>query len=353
MAQISDAAMLKLLKTIPKTEIHIHAEAVTSAETYHKLNIKHKINKDLKSPKDFARYTKVESLKDMIESFTYLQSFFQEPEDFKLMIDDVLQYSRDTNTPYMEIFFSPSIPVQRGLDFNEILTIIENEIVQVKRAENIIIKVIVDVSRSFGKENSHRNLMDLLNFKENFEKDNTYIGIGLGGGERGNRAADHKEIFDLARLKNLQVVAHAGEEVGPESIWEALLILKAARIGHGTSAIYEKKLMNYLRKNRIPIEVCPSSNIVTQGFITDLKKHPIKKFFDKGLLVTLNTDDPFFFNVDLNEEYVKIMRYLGFSLEEVFKLIKNGIYSTFMSDKDKDKFWKNTKAVIKESTKQI
>jgi adenosine deaminase len=202
------------------------------------------------------------------------------------------------------------------------------------------VRIIVDVSRSFGPKNAMKNLDLTLDFLKR-NKTERILGIGLGGQEVGHPCADYAEVFEKARKSNLHVVAHAGEEVGPESVWEALDVLHAERIGHGISSIQDAKLMTRLKKDRTPLEICPTSNVYTKKYVKRIADHPIRTFFDKGLMVTVNTDDPILFSVELNEEFHKVATEIGFSRDEILQLVKNGIDSTFLSSRKRKSQWES------------
>ncbi|MCK5202051.1 MAG: adenosine deaminase, partial [Spirochaetales bacterium] len=197
------------------------------------------------------------------------------------------------------------------------------------------------VSRSFGPENAMNNLNLVLKHKKP-----SIIGIGLGGAEIKGPAEDYKEVFEIARNTGLKVVAHAGEDVGPESIWSSIKDLKVSRIGHGISAIQDDKLMDYLEETQLPLEICPMSNIFTKKYVSSYKNHPIRKFYDRGMYVTVNTDDPTIFGMELIDEYFNLLDNDIFSLSEIFGLIRKNLYATFLTEPEKDAMWKKMEAVI-------
>lgn len=211
-----------------------------------------------------------------------------------------------------------------------------------KKKDNITVKVIVDVSRSFGVENALQNLRSVIDYDSK-----NIIGIGLGGYEANGPAKDFVKVFKIAKENGFRTVAHAGEDVGPESIWDSIKLLGAERIGHGISAIYDEELMNYLAEKKIPLEICPTSNVFTKKYVKKYEEHPIKKFYEKGILVTVNTDDPTFFNVELIEEYWNLYEKLNFSLEDIKNLIINGFKASFLSEKKKKKFIKKVNLIWK------
>jgi cAMP deaminase len=333
------------IASIPKTEIHLHIEACVSSASYHELMEKYDIPHDEKT-NSLTDFSKIGSLKSMLESFYFVQSFFREPEDFLLVVNDVIEYARRNNIYYIEAFASPSMVLNRGMiSFEQMFTTLASGFDEAERKHGIDVRLIVDVSRSFGPENAMKNLGLTLDFLKR-NKTRRVLGIGLGGQEIGHPCRDYDEVFAKARENGLHVVAHAGEEVGPESIWEAIDTLKAERIGHGTSAIQDPKLMARLAKDGVPLEICPTSNVITRKYVPEMAQHPIRRFFDEGMVVTVNTDDPVLFSVELNEEYENVASQVGFSRDEIMTLVKNNLMSTFLSDSEKKVHWTRTQKAV-------
>jgi adenosine deaminase len=277
---------------------------------------------------------KISSLDDMIKSFFFFQSCIKSEEDFELIMQDAQNYFKRNRIVYSEVFFSPTYYLKNGLNFNKIMKVVDKEIKKIKKATDITVRIIVDVSRTFGVKNAANN----LNYTFACGSKNI-IGIGLGGAELGNSASKYKSLFKKARAAGLKVVVHAGEEDGPKSIWNAMNDCKAMRIGHGTSAIYDPRLMRFLRETQIPLEVCPTSNVITKKYVKRYQDHPVRKFFEYGLFVTINTDDPVLFSIELSEEYYNLYLYLRFNLEEIIILMRNNLFATFMSDEAKEELW--------------
>jgi len=213
------------------------------------------------------------------------------------------------------------------------LKIIQTAITRIEKRDKLTIKLIIDVSRTFGVENALANLNLTVSHKTPM-----VTGVGLGGDEEKGPAKLFKDVFALARKQGLHVVAHAGEVVGPESIWDALKELKVERIGHGISAIQDPELMRYLAEKQIPVEICLTSNIITQKYVTKAEDHPVRKFFDLGLLAVINTDDPTFFNCTIIDEFWTLHSKLNFTMDEIKTLIINGFKGSFLESTKKDEY---------------
>ena len=161
------------------------------------------------------------------------------------------------------------------------------------------------------------------------------IGIGLGGAEQKGPAKDFEAVFTQAHKDGFHAVAHAGEDIGPDSIWDAINYLHAERIGHGITSVQDSKLIDYLANTRLPLEVCITSNVFTKKFVKKTEEHPVRQMFDNGMFVTINTDDPLFFRTTLLEEYWKCYGKLRFTLPEIKRLICNSFNAAFMPENEK------------------
>jgi aminodeoxyfutalosine deaminase len=193
---------------------------------------------------------------------------------------------------------------------------------------------IIDAVRHFGAEEVQRVVETAIKLRD--AGNESIVGIGIGGDEQKGPAQQHRESYALAKKNGLHLLAHAGESVGPESIWAAVNI-GAERIGHGLTAIADNDLMEMLAERQIPIEVCISSNVRT-GCCRKLSEHPVKKMFDAGLMVTLNSDDPPMFGTSLAREYQLAQDAFGFTNEQLRELARNSFEASFLEAGKKLKF---------------
>nr|WP_017851043.1 adenosine deaminase [Leptospira interrogans] len=321
-----DQDVINFLRELPKTEIHLHLEACVNKDTMKRLMAKNGINV---TDEEFEAKFNFKDLNSFIQVFFFIQSLVKEPSDFSFFIESLAEYMRANNILYTEVFFAPSKFIQNGLDFEEMIDFLVNRIREEKENDGIVIRLLVDVSRSFGPENAMKNLDRVLKLRHP-----EVIGIGLGGAELMGPARDYQGVFQKAREAGLRVVAHSGEDDGPWAIWEAVELLKAERIGHGTSAIQDPELVKYLRENHIPIEICVTSNVFTGKYVRKEQNHPVRYYYDQGLPLSINTDDPEIFNVNLTYEYYKLWRFLDFSLDEIVDLIRQGVFASFHPNKE-------------------
>ncbi|MFP4373023.1 MAG: adenosine deaminase [Spirochaetaceae bacterium] len=333
------------LASLPKTEIHLHIEGLVSVDSIWSLITKHKLDFDIHSKDELREKFDVKSLDEFIDLFiNIVQACFLEENDLDYLVDDARSYLLRNNIRYAEIFFAPTKLIKNGLNFAAVVEKLD-EGARKLAADGLNVRYIVDVSRGFGLENAMRNLdLTLEHMTDHI------VGLGLGGAEQTGPAREYKPVFDKAVEHGLKLVAHAGEDVGPESVWDAVKLLNVARIGHGIAAIQDPKLMDHLRDTQIPLEICPTSNLFTRKFASSLEDHPIRAFYDHGMYVTVNTDDPTLFGVELTDEYLKLIEHGIFSVGEVVDLIRKGVGATFQSEEHKQAILADLDAVLANST---
>ena len=333
------------LQSVPKAELHIHIEAGITLDSICRLYEK-RFGKKMTKAEQTALFT-YEDLNGFIKAFLQVQDLFTEVSDFDYVFDDFERYLKGNGIKRCEAFFAPSAFVKKGFDYEEMIKNFNKNINRIKKDSGIDIKLLVDVSRTFGLENAMTNYQL---FKSHPSP--CVIGIGLGGAEQKGPCKDFGPVFEKAHADGFHAVAHAGEDVGPESVWDAINILHSERIGHGITSIQDEKLVEYLAEKQIPLEVCPTSNTFTKKVVSKIEDHPIRAFFDKGVLVTVNTDDPVFFKVTLLDEFWSLYKQAGFGLDQIKVLLENSFKASFLSDAQKKKYLKELDAAWEEGMKK-
>jgi len=340
---LGEKNLVSFLEAMPKTEIHLHMEACISKETLAGMLENNGIPYELE---DLEKLYKFTNLQEFIKLFLYIIDSIKTPGDFELIFRNLVNYCNANNIKYAEAFLAPSRMIQNGLDFKEIAQTLDRLAREERLAGGPEIRYLIDVSRTFGPENASRNLQNVLSSKVN-----SIIGIGLGGAELMGPAKDYKDVFAQALAEGLHAVAHAGEDDGPWSVRDTVEILRAERIGHGTSAIQDPELMDIIRDRGVPIEICLTSNIFTGKYVRREQDHPVRRYYDQGLVCTVNTDDPEIFNVNLSQEYYKFYRHLDFSVSEIIDLVRQGIYASFFPNPAE--LWHQYKSEITELRKKF
>ncbi|MGD0752128.1 MAG: adenosine deaminase [Anaerolineales bacterium] len=317
----SDKSMKSWYERVPKVELHLHLEGAIPYEVLWELVRKY--GGDLQVPDQAALLRKFEykDFPHFIETWIWMIQFLREYEDFTLMAEAVARDLASQNIRYAEAFNSPPDFVLRGLQLQRLTEAIRAGL---RRVPEVEIALIADVVRDLGTENAAVTLAQISEVR-----DLGVIGIGLGGSEQRFPPEPFEKVYEQARRLGMHTTAHAGEAAGPESLWGAIHTLQVERIGHGVRAIEDEKLLAYLADTRLPLELCPLSNVRT-GVVKSIDEHPARKLFERGLFITINSDDPKMFGNSLAEEYRVLEERLGFSRPELRSLILNAISAAWL-----------------------
>jgi adenosine deaminase len=311
---------------VPKVELHLHLEgAIPYAILWELIQ---KYGGDPQVPDQAAVFRKFE-FKDFphfIETWIWMVQFLREYEDFTFFAEAAAGDLARQNIRYAEVFYSPPDFVQRGLQLQQLTEAIRAGL---RRVPEIEIGLIADVVRDLGPENAAATLAQV-----NEVRNLGVIGIGLGGSEQRFPPEPFEKAFAEARRLGLHTTAHAGEAAGPESIWSAMRCLQIERIGHGVRAGEDEELLGNLVDTQLPLELCPLSNIRT-GVVKSIDEHPARALFERGLFLTINSDDPRMFGNSLAQEYRLLEERLGFSRPELRSLILNAITASWLQVKRK------------------
>lgn len=319
------------LAAVPKAELHLHLEAVISLAGVKKL-YKNKYGKEMTKEEQIDLFS-YNDLNGFIQAFLKIQAMYSSVDDFRTVFDELSKYLVKNRITYTEVFFAPTAFLKLGFKYEDMVRVFDEKIEEIKAKKGITVKLLMDVSRTFGCENAMKNYELLKSVPSK-----NIIGIGLGGAESKGPAKDFAPLYEQAIKDGYKAVVHAGEDVGPESIWDSLNYLHAMRIGHGLTACQDEKLMDELKKTKTPIEICITSNTFTKKIVQKAKDHPVKMYFDRGIPVSINTDDPVFFKTTLLDELWICHKELGFTMDEVKELIKNSFTTSFLSDKEKKEY---------------
>ena len=315
---------------LPKVELHVHLEGAMPLGALFDLVRKYGGDPSLPSVTELARRFEFKNFAQFIAAWSWKNRFLREYEDFSHIAELTARDMANQNIRYVEMFFSPSLFSRHGLEIQKITRAVRLGLSKVPEIE---ISLIADLVRDYGPDSEMTTLERL-----NEVKTDGIIGIGIGGSEHEYPLEPFKSLFEKARRMGFHVSAHAGEAAGPESIWQAIRHLQVDRIGHGTRAHEDPGLLDYLQEHRIPLELCPMSNVRT-GVVSAIAEHPIRKYFERGLIVSVNTDDPTMFGTRLDKEYDCLVEECGFTKYEICRLILLGLESSWLSE-DRKKFLK-------------
>jgi adenosine deaminase/aminodeoxyfutalosine deaminase len=342
LAGSADASSAFIL-ALPKAELHLHLEGTVDPETLAELSRRHPTplpttNNRYRNIEDSGRVFTEEEARELYryKHFTeFLWAFkavterLRTAEDYELVTYRMTQKLHAQNVLHAEVYISAGVVQWRGQEFAPLFEGAERGRQRGERDFGISLYWIFDAVRHFGVEDAQRVVEEAIRFQGR-----NVIGIGLGGDERRAGPEQFREVYESAGKQGLRLTVHAGETVGPESIWGALRELKADRIGHGLRAIEDPELVRHLAEKQIPVEVCITSNILT-GCCAAVEEHPIRKLSDAGVLVTLNTDDPDMFHTSLTNEYRIAQQVFGFTEAELRELARNSFRASFLPDEKK------------------
>lgn len=312
--------------TVPKIELHIHLEGAIPLPAFWELVGKYGGRDEVPTLADLEARFRYRDFPHFLDVWMWQLGFLRELEDFTFIAEAVARHLRDQNVRYAEAFYSPPDFASRGLRIPDITAAVRAGL---DRVNGIRIALVADLVRNYGPEQGARSLDALAEVR-----DLGVIGIGIGGSEHDCPPEPFAAVYERARALGFRTSAHAGEGAGAASIWGAVRALRVDRVGHGTRATEDADLVAYLAEQRLPLEMCPLSNVRT-AVVPDLAAHPIRRFMDQGLLVTVNTDDPTLFQTSLAHEYRELTRVHGFTRAEIRTLIDNAVEASWLSPGDK------------------
>lgn len=318
---------IRFVEEMPKVELHVHIEGAVSPDTYWHLAEKNRVKLPVESLQEWKDFFKFKSFAHFIDVYILAVSTIKKPEDYKTIIKDFFRYQKSQNIVYTEAFLSASFMIE-SFNQEELLHNIKEALIEGEKEYGVEVRLIPDIAR-----NVPDSADAVVDFVINGFKEGVFIGLGLGGLEQGYPAEKFKKQFQRAGEAGLNLVAHAGEGVGAESVLSAIENLKVQRIGHGIRVLEDENVVSLTKEMQIPFEVCPNSNYRLK-IVPENENHPIAEMIKQGLLCTLNSDDPLMFSTSLIGEY-KLLLEQGLELETLIQLNKNTINSSFLTDVEK------------------
>lgn len=308
---------------LPKVELHLHLEGAIPKATLWELVTKYGGDAAIKTREDLERALVYRDFRGFLKMWVWMTGYLREYADYTLIGEAVARDLARQNVRYAEAFFSPPDYRRSTLDPRRVAEALR---AGVNRVATIEIALIADLVRDRGVEHA-RTLLERL--KE--VRGQGVIGIGIGGWEPGFPPELFEATFERARALGFRTTAHAGEAAGPASVWGAIRALRVDRIGHATRAVEDPDLVKHLAARQIPVELCPLSNVRT-GVVKSVEAHPLRQYFDAGIPVSLNTDDPLFFGNSLAMEFDSAQRAHRFTRDEIRRVILSTIDATWLTD---------------------
>ncbi|HEY0565372.1 MAG TPA: adenosine deaminase [Terriglobales bacterium] len=313
--------MSSFLQRLPKAELHLHLEGTVEPATLVELSKRHDaVPLTIGQVEEIYRYT---DFLGFLMAFKAVTERLTTPEDFEYITYELMRTLKQQNVLHAEVYVSVGVVQWRGEQFEPLFEGMERGRERGQHDFGVSLLWIFDAVRHFGTD-AAKLVFDLAAEY----RDRNVVGIGIGGDEKRAGAEMYKDLYAEAKSRGLRLTAHAGESVGAESIWAALNI-GAERIGHGLTAHHDRELIEVLAQRQIPIEICFSSNLRT-ACCPHPHSHPVRRYFEEGLMVTINSDDPAMFQTTLLNEYIRVQQHFEFSDEQMLELARNSFEASFL-----------------------
>ena len=322
----------ELLRRLPKAELHCHLDGsvrpATMLELARDLHVPMPRD-DAEALRDYMVVKDARSLEEYLERFALTLSVMQQAEAMERIAYELAEDCAKEGVRYLEVRYAPILNTRAGLSMEQAVEFPLRGLAKAEREYGIVARVIVCAIRNMPPATSLESAWTAVDFKGD-----GVVGFDLAGGEAGNPAGLHKAAFDHCLAHGLPCTCHAGEGAGAESIAEAVQVCHACRIGHGTHLIDDPVLMAALIRDGIAVECCLTSNVQTHT-IQSVEEHPLRQFIAAGLQVSLNTDNRLMSGTDLVTEYGLAAHRLGFSVEELLALARQGFVNAFLPEAER------------------
>ena len=312
------------LRGLPKAELHLHLEGSITPATL--VELSHRNDAQPLTLESAGRMYSYHDFPSFLMSFKAVTERLHTPADYELITYNMLRELAAQGVRHAEAYISIGILYwQNRLDVDAVMAAAERGRLRAEAEFHISLLWIIDAVRHFGLDQAARVFTKAASLRRQYP---SVVGIGIGGDEARGPAHEFRELYAEAKAAGLHLTCHAGESTGPQSVWAALNI-GAERIGHALTAQQDPDLIDVLATRQIPLELNITSNLRT-GCCPAVAEHPVRLYFEEGLMITLNSDDPPFFGATLLEEYLLAHRHFEFSLEQMRELAANSIEASFL-----------------------
>ncbi len=322
----------ELLRRLPKTDLHVHLDGSVRPETLLELGAAYGVPMPRDEPealREFMHVRDARNLEDYLARFDTTLSVMQTADALERIAYELAEDAAAENVRYMEVRYSPILNVREGLSLEETVAAPLRGLARAEAEFEIRTGIILCGIRNMSPGTSS----ELADLTVAF-KNRGVVAFDLAGAEYNYPAKRHRDAFYRVINANMAATIHAGEAYGPESIHQALHYCNANRIGHGTRLFEDPELMRYVNDFRVPLEICLTSNVQTRA-VASFEEHPLRLYYDAGLVVTLNTDNRLMSATTVTEEYWRAHRHLGFTLGELCDIAVMGFESAFLPHRDK------------------
>lgn len=317
--------MREFIRALPKVELHLHIEGTLEPELMFELAGRNGVELPYASVEEARAAYRFDDLQSFLDLYYQGARVLLRARDFHDLTWAYLERCHAENVVHTEIFFDPQTHTDRGVPFEAVIEGIADALEDGRRRLGISSELILCFLRHLPEEDAMRTLEAAIPYRDRF------IGIGLDSAEAGHPPEKFERVFRQAREAGLLTVAHAGEEGPADYIWQALERLEVARVDHGVRCTEDPRLVEHLRERRIPLTVCPLSNVRLRVF-EDMSEHNIAELLDRGLCVTLNSDDPAYFGGYMEANFVAVQEVFGLDRGQLVQLSRNAVEAAFVSE---------------------
>ncbi len=329
---------IELIRALPKAELHVHIEGTFEPELMFAIAQRNQIQIPYQSVEEVKQAYNFHNLQSFLDIYYAGANVLVHEQDFYDLAWAYFEKCAEDRVVHTEMFFDPQTHTERGVEFATVLAGLKRACTDAKEKLGISSQLIMCFLRHLSEEKAFETLEQALPFKDDI------IAIGLDSSEVGHPPSKFERVFAKAREAVFLIVAHAGEEGPPEYIWEALDLLKVNRIDHGVRSEEDERLMTRLISEKMPLTVCPLSNLKL-CVVKDMGEHNIRRLLQKGVHVTVNSDDPSYFGGYMNDNFIAIQEALALSHDELKQLAINSFEASFISDEEKQKWIEEIKAI--------
>ncbi|HCY40391.1 MAG TPA: adenosine deaminase [Prolixibacteraceae bacterium] len=312
---------------LPKAELHLHIEGTFEPELMFRIAERNQVQLKYSSVSELKAAYDFNNLQEFLDIYYSGANVLIEEQDFYDLTWAYLLKIHSQNVLHTEIFFDPQTHTSRGIPFGTVISGIQRALVDGQEKLGISYRLIMSFLRHLSEDSAFQTLAEAMPYQS------WISAVGLDSSEKGHPPTQFERVFAKAKENGFLTVAHAGEEGPPEYVWEALDLLHVSRIDHGNRSLEDPLLVNKLANLKMPLTVCPLSNLKLK-VVHDMAQHPLKEMLGKGIMATVNSDDPAYFGGYINENYLAVANALNLSKEQLAQLARNSFAASFLNEKE-------------------
>lgn len=333
----------ELLRRLPKAELHCHLDGSVRPSTLLELADEYDValpRRSASALRDYMRVSDAANLEEYLERFDVTLAVMQTADALERISYELVEDAAADGVRYLEVRFAPILNVRRGLSLGAVLEASLRGLERAALERPIVPRLIVTALRNMSPDLSRELASLAVSYRGR-----GVVGFDLAGGERGHPASHHAAAFRYAREHDLACTCHAGEGDDASSVRQAVHVCGANRIGHATRLVEDESLAQYVNDRRIPLEICLTSNVQTHA-TARYETHPLRRYFDRGMNVVLNTDNRLMSDTTLTDEYELAATHLGFTFDELCEVARNGFASAFLP-------WEERRHLLAQAEREI